>query len=70
MSDKIWEVRLTLSNGETRYLANAGGDVARATAMLTEFSEGRRPFDGEWVETVESTYVARSHLVEVQVVPT
>lgn len=67
--NKIWEVRLTLSNGETRHLANAGGPVDRATESLEAFITRQAPFDGEFVETVDATAVARAHVVEADVVP-
>lgn len=66
---KVWEVQLTLSNGETYYLANAGGPGERAGQSYDAFVARRAPFDGEFVETVDGPAVARAHVVAVSIVP-
>jgi hypothetical protein len=58
-----------LSNGEMKQLARSVGSVDFATKSLEEFEKGRGQFSGAWLETSDSTVIARDHIVEVAVVP-
>jgi hypothetical protein len=67
--DKMWQVRVVLSTGEARHLMGSQGIAEYAVNSLKDFEVKRKPFDGDWLETMDSSAVARAHIVEASVVP-
>ena len=67
--NNVWAVRVVLSNGETRHLSPTAVVVEGALAVLEDFKAKREPFGGDWVETTDSSMIARGHIVEASVVP-
>jgi hypothetical protein len=63
----LWGVQVTLTNGQTRLLANSIGDTGQAVAHLRDFEAARGQFAGKWLQTQDSSAVARAHIVEVRV---
>lgn len=62
--EKLSQVRVRLSTGETRYLARSQGAAEDAVHALQAFQKGRE----EWLETTDATIVARAHIVEADIV--
>jgi hypothetical protein len=67
--DNVSQIRVVLSNGETRHLMGSQGIAEYAVNALKDFEVKRKPFDGDWLETMDSSAVARAHIVEASVVP-
>jgi hypothetical protein len=67
--DRQWHIRVTLSNGETRHLAGTAGTAEEVGRTLEAFERDQTPLRGAWLETTESTAIARAHIVEASIVP-
>jgi hypothetical protein len=68
MTDTTWEIRVVLSNGETRHLLGSQGDAEYATNVLEAFTKAQGDFGGDWLETKESSMIARAYIVEADTV--
>jgi len=66
--DEMWQVRVVLSTGEKCHLMGSQGSAEFAVSVLYDFTNARKPFAGDWLET-GSSMVARAHIVEASVVP-
>jgi hypothetical protein len=62
--EKLAQVRVRLSTGETRYVARSQGAADDAVKALLALQKSR----DEWLETTDGTIVARAHIVEADVV--
>lgn len=69
MTEEQWSVAVTLSNGETRILSEASGTLEVAKNNLEAFVNQRAPFGSDWV-AAESSWVARTQIVEATLTPT
>jgi hypothetical protein len=68
MTEEEWAVAITLSNGETRVLANSAGTLEVAKSNLDAFINKRSPFGSDWVGA-EHSWIARTHVVEATITP-
>jgi hypothetical protein len=60
-----WQIRVVLSNGETKHLQAYEGDPAQT---IDRFTKQQSPYGNEWLETTDASMVARSQIVELAVV--
>lgn len=65
---ELWGIRVTLSNGETKWLAGAG-NANEVGDLIEKFQRGQVPYRGEWLETTDASIVARAQIVEATTAP-